>query len=262
MAPDDSRARGRRRDERRTWLLRSGPTGVVPNAVAVAADRDGIIYEHGAGPRSPVDATTVNADSRFRIMSMTKIVVTVVALHLAEQYKLDLEGPVEEYCPQFADVQVLERIDEGRPVLRPPAGKATVSQLITHTSGLAYWFWNDEMAAWEQATGTPNPLSGYRRVFDAPLVADPGTEFVYGLGTDWLGLVIEAVTGSPLDEVVRAIVTEPLGMAQTAFALPGARRPVGGERRASASCSRLLVRRSWPVLDAAGFPAVSADAAR
>ena len=134
---------------------------------------------------------------------MTKMVATVAALQLVEQSKLDLDAPVEEYCPEFAEVQVLERVDDGRPVLRAPASKATVKQLITHTSGLGYWFWSSGVGAWEQATGTPNVLSGSDVVFNAPMVADPGTRFVYGINTDWLGRVVEAAGGKPLDEAIR-----------------------------------------------------------
>jgi methyl acetate hydrolase len=100
-------------------------SGAVPNVVAIAADREGIIYEGGAGPRAPGQSATVDADTRFRIMSMTKMVATVAALQLSEQSKLDLDAPVEEYCPDFAEVQVLERVDGGTPVLRAPASKAT-----------------------------------------------------------------------------------------------------------------------------------------
>ncbi len=58
---------------------------------------------------------------------------------------------MEEYCPEFAAIGLLERIEDGRPILRPPARKVTVKQLITHTSGLGYWFWNADVLAWEQA---------------------------------------------------------------------------------------------------------------
>jgi len=199
-------------------------SGAVPNVVAVAADRDGIVYERGVGPRSPSDPTEVDADTHFRIMSMTKMVVTVAALALMEQYKLDVEAPVEEYCPEFADVQVLESVQDGRPVLRSPAAKATLRHLMTHTSGLGYWFWDADVLAWERAVSAPNVLSGSRRIFEAPMVCDPGTRFVYGIGTDWLGLVVEAICDRPLDEVVRTTVTGPLGMSQTAFALDEERR--------------------------------------
>jgi CubicO group peptidase (beta-lactamase class C family) len=185
--------------------------------VAVAADRDGVIYEGGAGPRSPGEDSTVGVDTLWRIMSMTKPVVTVAALHLAEQRKVDIDAPVEEYCPEFAALGLLERIEDGRPVMRTPSRKATVKQLITHTSGLGYWFWNADVLAWHQAVGVQT--SGGRAVLDAPLVAEPGAAFMYSNATDWLGLVVEAVCGRTLDEAVTAIVTDPLGMTRTGFAL-------------------------------------------
>jgi len=144
----------------------------VPNVVAVAADCDGVIYEGAFGPRTPGDEGTVDAHTPLRIMSMTKPVITVAALHLAEQRKLDIDAPVEEYCPEFAAICLLERIDDGRPVLRAPSRKVTVKQLITHTSGLGYWFWNADVLAWEKAVGAPKPMTGLRAVLDAPLVAE------------------------------------------------------------------------------------------
>jgi CubicO group peptidase (beta-lactamase class C family) len=200
-------------------LAEAVASGAVPNAVAVAADRDGLVYEGATGPRAPGEDATLDIDTPLRIMSMTKPVVTVAALALAEQRKIDIDAPVEEYCPEFAAIGLLERIEDGRPILRPPARKATVKQLITHTSGLGYWFWNEEVLAWERAVGAPKPMSGLRAVLNAPLVAEPGSVFMYSNATDWLGLVVEAVCGRPLDEAVTAIVTEPLGMTRTGFAL-------------------------------------------
>ncbi|MGH2895436.1 MAG: serine hydrolase domain-containing protein, partial [Solirubrobacteraceae bacterium] len=193
--------------------------GAVPNVVAVAADRDGVIYEGAVGPRAPAEDATVDPDTPLRIMSMTKPVVTVAALALAEQRKLDIDAPVEEYTPEFAAIGLLERIEGGRPVLRVPARKVTVKQLITHTSGLGYWFWNADVLAWERAVDAPRSMTGLRAVLDAPLVAEPGSAFEYSNATDWLGLVVEAICGRPLDEAVTAIVTEPLGMTRTGFAL-------------------------------------------
>jgi methyl acetate hydrolase len=194
-------------------------SGAVPNVVAIAADRDGVIYEGASGSRAPGEDTTVDVDTPLRIMSMTKPVVTVAALHLAEQRKLDIDAPVEEYCPEFAALGLLQGIEDGRPVLRAPSRKVTVKQLITHTSGLGYWFWNPDVLAWQQAVGAPTSLSGRRAVLDAPLVAEPGTAFMYSNATDWLGLVVEEVCGRSLDEAVMTIITDPLGMTRTGFAL-------------------------------------------
>jgi methyl acetate hydrolase len=199
-------------------------SGAVPSVVGIAADRDGILYEGAVGPRVSGQQEDVSADTHYRIMSMTKMVATVAALQLVEQGKLDLDAPVEQYCPEFAKVQVLERVDGDKPVLRAPASKATVKNLITHTSGLGYWFWNADITAWESATGTPNVLSGSKVVFTAPMVADPGTKFVYGINTDWLGQVIEAAGVTKLDEAIKTGVTDPLGMNETVFAMSDEQR--------------------------------------
>ncbi len=207
--------------------------GAVPNAVVLAADRDGPILESAAGPRVAGGDEPVGADTHFRIMSMTKMVATVAALQQVEQGTLRLDAPVEEYCPEFGDLQVLDGFDGDVPRLRPPATKATVHQLLTHTTGLGYWFFSAELQRWEAATDTPNVLSGSNAIFGAPLLADPGTRFVYGINTDWVGKVVEAASGRGFDVAVKEGITGPLGMDDTSFA------PTDGQR---ANCVPVHVR--------------------
>src|SRR4029450_3042465 len=112
----------------------------VPPVAAIAANRDGILYEGGAGVRVVGESDDpVGTSTQFRIMSMTKMVATTAALQQVERGDLDLDAPVEEFRPEFAEVQVLDGWDGDTPRLRPPATKATVRHLITHTSGLGYW---------------------------------------------------------------------------------------------------------------------------
>jgi methyl acetate hydrolase len=199
-------------------------SGAVPNVAAIAADRKGIVYEGGAGPRVAGGSEPVTVDTHFRIMSMTKMVATVAALQLMERGQLDLDAPVERYRPEWADLQVLEGFDGDEPRLRPPATEATVRHLVTHTSGASYWFWNADIVRWEAATGTPNVLSGENVIFTAPLVADPGTTYEYGINTDWLGKVVEAASGQTLDAFIGENITGPLGMAETAFLMSAEQR--------------------------------------
>lgn len=194
-------------------------SGAVPNVVVTAADDSGVVYEGAAGPRTAGGADPVTPDSVFRIASMTKMVTTTVALQQWERGALDLHAPVAAYLPEFADLPVLEGFDGDTPRLRPPATQATVHQLVTHTSGLAYNFWNAAILRWQEATGTPDVVQGDLRAFTTPLVADPGTRFEYGMSTDWLGRVVEVVAGAPLDECMRREVLEPLGMTDTGFAM-------------------------------------------
>jgi CubicO group peptidase (beta-lactamase class C family) len=201
-------------------LQKAVESGAVPQVAAIAADAEGVFYEAGFGPRAP-GGEEVTTDTEFAIMSMTKMVVTVAALQLLEQGRLDLDAPVDTYRPEFAEVQVLDGFDGDTPRLRAPASRATVRNLITHTSGLGYWFWDAGLARYEQLTGTPNVVPGRAAAFRAPMVTDPGTRFVYGINTDWLGLVVEAVAGQTLDVVVKEAITGPLGMNSTYFALDG-----------------------------------------
>lgn len=198
--------------------------GAVPHVAAIAADRDGVIYEGGAGVRVAGESDDpVTTSTQFRIMSMTKMVCTTAALQQKERGELDFDAPVEEYCPDFAQVKVLDGWDGDKPRLREPASKATVHQLVTHTSGLGYWFWNEELVRYEAATGVPNVVPGKKEAFGAPLLHDPGTTYNYGINTDWLGRVVEAVAGKTLDVVVKEGISGPLGMDDTMFRLDAGR---------------------------------------
>jgi methyl acetate hydrolase len=190
--------------------------GAVPHVAATVADAYGIVYEGGAGPRiAGEEPETVTTSTQFAVISMTKMVCTAVALQQVERGELELDAPVERYCRGFGELEVLEGFDGDMPRTRPPASKATVRQLVTHTSGLAYGFWNADIAKWKQVVGA----SGSVDHFSAPMVADPGTEWVYGTSTDWLGKVVEVVAGKGLNEVVREDVSGPLGMDDTMFRL-------------------------------------------
>ncbi|MDT7744430.1 MAG: methyl acetate hydrolase, partial [Actinomycetota bacterium] len=175
----------------------------VPHVAAIAADRDGVFYEGAAGDRVVGCGEPVSTSTHFRIMSMTKMVATTAALQQVEQGLLDLDAPVEEYLSEFSGVQVLDGWDGDTPKLREPASRATVRHLVTHTSGLGYFFWNADLVKYEQVTGLPNVVPGDISAFRAPMVADPGTRFEYGINTDWLGRVVEAVAGTTLDVVVK-----------------------------------------------------------
>jgi methyl acetate hydrolase len=187
----------------------------VPGVVALAAREGGVVYEGAAGRRAADAEDPITPDTMLQIASMTKMITTAAALQLWEQGSLDLDARVRDYRPEFAALQVLEGFNDGNPRLRPPRAQASVRQLMTHTAGLAYWFWNADINRYEQVTGTPNVLSGSDAGFTAPLVADPGIRFEYGTSIDWLGRVVETVSGQPLDAYIRDHITGPLGMTST-----------------------------------------------
>jgi methyl acetate hydrolase len=128
-----------------------------------------------------------------------------------ERGKLSLDGDLIGLIPEFKDLQVLT--PDG---LRPAKGAPTLRQLVTHTSGFAYGFTSPELAAWMQQTGF-DPNGGTRGSQRQPLLFDPGEGWIYGIGIDWAGLVVEAAGGQRLDAYLRENIFEPLGMADTGF---------------------------------------------
>lgn len=89
-------------------------SGGVPHVAAVVADRDGVIYEGAAGPRAVGEDDPLTTDTRLRLMSMTKMVATAVALQQVEKGALGLDAPVDTYCPAFADLRC-SRASTGTP---------------------------------------------------------------------------------------------------------------------------------------------------
>ena len=183
--------------------------GAVHGIAALVVDRNGPLFHHAAGE---ADERTV-----FRLASMTKAVATTAALQLVEQGRLSLDASVESILPAFGALRVLDGFDGDTPRLRPPASRATVRQLMTHTAGLGYFFLSEKLLRYHQLTGEPDPLSGRRRSLSVPLVNDPGTAWEYGLNTDWLGLVVEAVSGQSLSSYLQEHVYGPLEMADSTF---------------------------------------------
>ena len=153
----------------------------------------------------------------LRIASMTKPITSVAALQLIEQGRLELDQTVASVLPEFAERKVLEGFDGDRPRLREPREPATIRHLLTHTSGLAYWFASADLTRYHELTGAPTALSSEPGFLAVPLIDDPGARWEYGISTDWLGQVVEAVSGQGLDAYFAEHVLGPLGMADTTF---------------------------------------------
>jgi methyl acetate hydrolase len=193
-------------------------SGAVPGVVVFVVGRDGILYEGAAGRLSVNGGTPAGADTMIRIASMTKAMTSVAALQQVEQGKLDLDQTVASVLPEFGEKQVLSGFDGDTPQLRPPARQATVRQLMNHTAGLGYFFLNPDLLRYHEVTGTPNIFSGLRTSIELPLMTDPGTRWEYGVNTDWLGLVVEAVSGKTLDRYFADHIFAPLGLTDATFA--------------------------------------------
>lgn len=192
----------------------------VVGAVVLVA-RDGrLVYRRAVGLADRERATPMREDTVFRYASITKPFVATAALTLVERGALRLDDPVTRFLPELQP-----RLDDGT------TPTITVRQLLTHTSGLGYTFTEAEDGPYHRAgvsDGLNAPGRSFednaRRLASVPLRARPGTTFHYSLSTDVLGEVVARAFGRPLPQAVAQLVTEPLGLRDSAFVATDAGR--------------------------------------
>jgi CubicO group peptidase (beta-lactamase class C family) len=200
--------------------------GKIAGAYLLIGRHGKVLFQEGFGVQGPGQTTPVTDETIFRVFSMTKPIVSVVAMTLVEEGKLDLDAPVSKYLPEYANLRVWQADGTTAPATRP----MLVRNLMSHTSGLIYGFIQPNTPisqAWAAGGENRNDLTAreYAKVIaKLPLRSEPGTAWYYSRSTDVLGAVVEAAGGKPLDVLVRERVTAPLGMTDTAFFQPEAKR--------------------------------------
>ena len=197
----------------------------MPGIVAVAATDKGTLYEGAFGKRELGKNAPMSLDTVVWIASMTKAITATAAMQLVESGKLDLERPASDVVPDLAAAKVLEGFDAaGTPRLRAPKRPITLRHLLTHTAGYAYEIWQPAIAQYQAATGTPGITTCQNAALTTPLLFDPGDRWEYGINIDWVGKMVEAVSGKKLDRYFQDHIVGPLGMKDTSFKLSPSQR--------------------------------------
>jgi CubicO group peptidase (beta-lactamase class C family) len=210
----------------RAVLAEAVDRGAIAGAVVAVTSADRPLLQIAAGRQSLNDGAPMRLDSVFWIASMTKALTTVATLQLVEQGKLSLNQPIGEILPDLAAPMVLTGFDAGgAPVTRPAKTAITLKHLLTHTSGFSYEFANADLARYLAATGTPSAATGLLAGLRQPLMFEPGEAWEYGIGIDWAGQAVEAVSGLKLDAYFQRYITGPLGMEDTGFRPPAEQAP-------------------------------------
>jgi len=192
--------------------------GDVPGVVAVAADRSGVIYQGAFGKRTLGGTQPMTLDTVGWMASMTKPITSAGAMQLVEQGRLQLDAPASNWVPELAAVRVLEGFDaSGRPRTRPPKRPITPRHLLTHTAGYGYPIWSEDLKRYYEVQKLPATSTCQNASLRVPLLFDPGARWNYGINIEWLGKVIEAVSGQRLSVYLAKHLLEPLGMNDTAF---------------------------------------------
>jgi CubicO group peptidase (beta-lactamase class C family) len=190
----------------------------VPGVVAMATDRNSAIYEGAFGKRVLGQPAPMTPDSVVWIASMTKAITAAGAMQLVEQGKLELDAPAANVVPEIAAAQVLEGFDaDDQPRTRPPKRPITLRHLLTHTAGFGYEIWSVDICSYQTAKSIPGIITCQHAALATPLLFDPGDKWFYGIGIDWAGKMVEAVSGKRLGDYLQHNLLAPLGMTSTAF---------------------------------------------
>jgi CubicO group peptidase (beta-lactamase class C family) len=178
-----------------------------------------------SGQRDIEAGLPVEADTLWRIYSMTKPITSVAAMMLFEEGGFELTDPVDRYIPSFRDVRVFAGGSDVNYKTVPATEPIRMWHLLSHTSGLTYGFIrNHPVDAIYRASGfewgSPRgaDLAAICDIFASlPLLFQPGSEWSYSVATDVLGRVVEVVSGQRLDEFFADRIFRPLGMTDTSF---------------------------------------------
>jgi CubicO group peptidase (beta-lactamase class C family) len=199
----------------------------LPGAVILIARNDKVVFFQAPGFQDREKQIAMTTNSIFRIASMTKPIISVAAMMLVEEGRLDLAASVFQYLPEFKDVQVgVEKrsanSENADLILERPKRPMTVQDLMRHTAGLVYGGFGDGPVhkAYRAANvmdRNQTSVEMVTKLSKLPLAHQPGEVWEYSMATDVLGRIIEVVSGQALDVFVEERITKPLGMESTGF---------------------------------------------
>lgn len=204
----------------------------IPGAVALVARNGKIVLHKAYGLADVRDSLPFQPDDIFRIASQTKAITATAVMMLWEEGRFQLDDPIADYIPEFAEAGVLETFRESDSsfTTTPLENPITIRHLLTHTSGIGYGMIDGDprfRKAYAKAgivdafTARPVTLAdNIPKLAGMPLHHEPGAGWTYSEGLDVLGYFVELVSGKPFDAFLKERIFDPLGMADTWFYLP------------------------------------------
>ena len=191
----------------------------VAGAVTLVAHGNDVIEFQALGMADVEADRPMQKNTIFQIMSMTKPVTAIGIMMLAEEGKLALRDPVEQYLPEFHNAHVAANAGPDAARLSRPDHPVTIRDLLTHTAGIP----DPAPAAIHDYPQLLNvPLSEVvRQLATEPLLFQPGTQWSYSSpGIEILGRIIEVCSGQKYEDFITERILQPLGMKDSFFYPP------------------------------------------
>jgi CubicO group peptidase (beta-lactamase class C family) len=201
----------------------------LPGALSLVARGGKVVHLETYGSMDDRRQKPVQLDTIFRFYSMTKPIASVGLMMLYEEGRFQLEDPASRFIPEFKDLKVLTGGTADEPQVREPAREMSIRDLLMHMSGLVARDTNSPVGELYRRAGLKGGDSDFllsdlpRRLSSIPLQVDPGTQWIYGISTDLVGLLCEIISGMPLDQYLQERILGPLDMPDTSFNLPDSR---------------------------------------
>jgi CubicO group peptidase (beta-lactamase class C family) len=198
----------------------------LPGALSLVARRGKIVHLETYGLMDVERQKPVQLDTIFRFYSMTKPIASVGLMMLYEEGRFQLEDPASRFIPELKNLKVLTGGTANSPQMREPSREMSIRDLLTHMSGLVARDTSSPVGELYRRAGLKGGDSDFvladlpRRLAGIPLQVDPGTQWIYGISTDLVGLLCEIISGMPLDQYLQERILGPLGMEDTAFSVP------------------------------------------
>lgn len=212
--------------------------------VAIGRGQEDMAHTVGGGKLAFSSDADVGLDSLYRIYSMTKPITGMATMMCIEDGHFGLDTPLAEILPAFADMRVLQSPDGSLDDTVAADTQITIRHLLTHTSGLSYIIdaKGPLLAAYvenglvggrvsrmpipglPEVTPAPSLEAFADRLATLPLVAQPGTKWIYSASIDLLGRVIEVASGMSYEDFLQTRIFDPCGMTSTYFAVPDSER--------------------------------------
>ncbi|MBR5447508.1 MAG: beta-lactamase family protein, partial [Clostridia bacterium] len=181
--------------------------------------KDGkIVHRHFSGYADVEKGKRIDGSETYNMWSCSKPITCAAALTLLERGDFLLTDPIEKYLPEFADVKVKARDENGNEILVKATKKITVRDLFTMSSGYSYDLTKSTIADVRKRTGGRCPTREVVRSFaDIPLECEPGDCWVYGIGHDILACLVEVIVGERFADYVKRVIFDPLEMHDSTF---------------------------------------------
>jgi CubicO group peptidase (beta-lactamase class C family) len=214
-----------------TFLNESIGKGWINGCVTLVVKNGHVVQYKGYGFSDKEAKKPMRRDDLFRIASQTKAIVSIGIMTLFEQGKFYLDEPISDFLPAFKDMKVLDKFNpaDSSYTTIPAKKPITFRMLLTHTAGIDYaGIGTKEGRAIYAKAGIPSGLGvadySLRERMEAlaklPLINQPGEKWMYSLGVDVVGCLIEVISGKDLETYLTENLFRPLGMDDTRFNIP------------------------------------------